>query len=177
VNTTFLLMAKYDSVTLTLRQVCDLLDKRPQTIRNRMALGTFPQPTEDEIWRVQDVADWFDRELVEATGVALDRMSPIFDDLRTLVREASAKAVLCGQPMVYLLLQGPSDVVYVGMSRAHVTRMYTHLRLSEKEFDRISMIACESIEEAANLEVKLIALLCPRYNVQGVPKGERIDHH
>jgi predicted DNA-binding transcriptional regulator AlpA len=61
VNTTFLLMAKYDSVTLTLRQVCDLLDKRPQTIRNRMALGTFPRSTDDGIWRVQDVAAYLDR--------------------------------------------------------------------------------------------------------------------
>lgn len=60
-NTTFLLMAKYDSVTLTLSQVCDLLDKKPQTIRNRMALGTFPRPTDDGVWRVQDVAAYLDR--------------------------------------------------------------------------------------------------------------------
>lgn len=60
-NTTFLLMAKYDSVTLTLGQVCDLLDKKPQTIRNRMAQGTFPRSTNDGVWRVQDVAEYLDR--------------------------------------------------------------------------------------------------------------------
>jgi predicted DNA-binding transcriptional regulator AlpA len=60
-NTTFLLMAQYDSVTLTLTQVCSLLDKRPQTIRNRVALGTFPRSTDDGVWRVQDVADYLDR--------------------------------------------------------------------------------------------------------------------
>ena len=60
-NTTFLLMAKYDSVTLTLGQVCNLLDKKPQTIRNRVAMGKFPRATNDGVWRVQDVADYLDR--------------------------------------------------------------------------------------------------------------------
>ncbi|THD06165.1 hypothetical protein [Rhodanobacter lindaniclasticus] len=60
-NTTFLLMAQFNSVTLTMGQVCALLDKRPQTIRNRMALGTFPRATDDGIWRVQDIADYLDR--------------------------------------------------------------------------------------------------------------------
>lgn len=60
-NTTFLLMAQFNSVTLTLGQVCTLLDKKPQTIRNRMALGTFPRSTDDGIWRVQDVAAYLDR--------------------------------------------------------------------------------------------------------------------
>ena len=60
-NTTFLLMAQFDSVTLTIGQVCTLLDKRPQTIRNRVALGTFPRATDDGVWRVQDVAAYLDR--------------------------------------------------------------------------------------------------------------------
>jgi len=54
-------MAKYDSVTLTLGQVCNLLDKKPQTIRNRVAMGKFPRATNDGVWRVQDVADYLDR--------------------------------------------------------------------------------------------------------------------
>jgi predicted DNA-binding transcriptional regulator AlpA len=60
-RTVFLLMAKYDSVTLTMSQICDLLEKKPQTIRNRVSLGTFPKPTEDGVWRVQDVAEYLDR--------------------------------------------------------------------------------------------------------------------
>lgn len=60
-NTTFLLMAQFNSVTLTLGQICALLDKKPQTIRNRMALGTFPRATDDGVWRVQDVAAYLDR--------------------------------------------------------------------------------------------------------------------
>lgn len=60
-NTTFLLMAQFNSVTLTLSQVADLFDKKPQTIRNRVSLGKFPRPTDDGVWRVQDVADYLDR--------------------------------------------------------------------------------------------------------------------
>ncbi|MGH8116721.1 MAG: helix-turn-helix transcriptional regulator [Rhodanobacteraceae bacterium] len=61
-NTTFLLMAQFNSVTLTLRQVADLIDKAPQTIRNRVSMGKFPRPTEDGVWHVQDVADYLDRD-------------------------------------------------------------------------------------------------------------------
>ena len=61
-NTTFLLMAQFNSVTLTLSQVAELLDKKPQTIRNRVSLGTFPRPTADGVWRVQDVAAYLDRD-------------------------------------------------------------------------------------------------------------------
>lgn len=60
-NTTFLLMAQFNSVTLTLSQIAGLLDKRPQTIRNRVSLGKFPRPTEDGVWLVQDVAAYLDR--------------------------------------------------------------------------------------------------------------------
>lgn len=61
-NTTFLLMAQFNSVTLTLSQVAELFDKKPQTIRNRVSLGTFPRPTADGVWRVQDVAAYLDRD-------------------------------------------------------------------------------------------------------------------
>jgi predicted DNA-binding transcriptional regulator AlpA len=61
-NTTFLLMAQFNSVTLTLSQVAQLFDKKPQTIRNRVSLGKFPRPTEDGVWRVQDVAAYLDRD-------------------------------------------------------------------------------------------------------------------
>jgi hypothetical protein len=61
IQTIYLLMAQFNSVTLTLGQVCALLDKRPQTIRNRVALGTFPRATDDGVWRVQDVAAYLDR--------------------------------------------------------------------------------------------------------------------
>lgn len=59
-NTVFLLMAQFNSATLTIDQVCKLLDKAPQTIRNRVSRGTFPRPTADGVWRVQDVADYLD---------------------------------------------------------------------------------------------------------------------
>ena len=68
-NTVFLLMAKYDSVTLTLGQICDLIEKKPQTVRNRVSLGKFPRPTEDGVCRVQDVAAYLDR----TAGVPSDR--------------------------------------------------------------------------------------------------------
>lgn len=60
-NTVFLLMAQYNRVTLTLGDVCDLFDKKPQTIRNRVSLGKFPRPTDDGVWRVQDIANYLDR--------------------------------------------------------------------------------------------------------------------
>lgn len=68
-NTTFLLMAQFNSVTLTLSQVAGLLDKRPQTIRNRVSLGTFPRPTADGVWRVQDVAAYLDRDKNVSDGL------------------------------------------------------------------------------------------------------------
>lgn len=67
-NTTFLLMAQFDSVTLTLGQVADLLDKAPQTIRNRVSAGTFPRPTADGVWRVQDIAAYLDRTISVPNG-------------------------------------------------------------------------------------------------------------
>jgi predicted DNA-binding transcriptional regulator AlpA len=60
-NTVFLLMAQFNSATLTIDQVCALLGgKAKQTVRNRVSRGTFPRPTADGIWRVQDVADYLD---------------------------------------------------------------------------------------------------------------------
>lgn len=61
-NTVFLLMAQFGSVTLTMSQVRELLGGLAvQTIRNRVAAGKFPRPTSDGVWLVQDVADYLDR--------------------------------------------------------------------------------------------------------------------
>jgi predicted DNA-binding transcriptional regulator AlpA len=61
-NTTFLLMAQFGSVTLTMAQVRELLGgKAVQTIRNRVASGKFPRPTSDGVWLVQDVAEYLER--------------------------------------------------------------------------------------------------------------------
>ena len=60
-NTIFLLMAQFNSATLTIEQVCAVLGgKAKQTVRNRVAAGKFPRPTADGVWRVQDVADYID---------------------------------------------------------------------------------------------------------------------
>jgi predicted DNA-binding transcriptional regulator AlpA len=60
-NTTFLLMAQFGSVTLTMDQVRELLGgKAVQTIRNRVAAGKFPRPTSDGVWLVQDVAAYLE---------------------------------------------------------------------------------------------------------------------
>lgn len=59
-NTVFLLMAKFDSVTLTMEQVCALTEKKEKTIRNRVYAGKFPAPTSDGVWLVQDIADYLD---------------------------------------------------------------------------------------------------------------------
>jgi hypothetical protein len=60
-NTIFLLMAQFNSATLTLEQVCIVLGgKAKQTVRNRVAAGKFPRPTSDGVWRVQDIADYID---------------------------------------------------------------------------------------------------------------------
>jgi hypothetical protein len=62
VKTVFLLMAQFDSVTLTMDQVRALLGGLAvQTIRNRVSAGKFPRPTSDGVWLVQDVADYLDR--------------------------------------------------------------------------------------------------------------------
>jgi hypothetical protein len=62
VKTVFLLMAQFDSVTLTMAQVRELLGGLAvQTIRNRVSAGKFPRPTSDGVWLVQDVADYLDR--------------------------------------------------------------------------------------------------------------------
>lgn len=170
-NTTFLLMAQFGSVTLTMDQVRELLGgKAVQTIRNRVAAGKFPRPTSDGVWLVQDVAEWVNSELSNAEGEPVDRLSKIFADLNLLVESAVSKAVPCDKPVVYLLLNGESKIVYVGMSRSHISRMYRHLRSKEKSFDRVAMISCDSIEQAARLEKKLILLLRPIYNVMGVPE-------
>jgi len=61
-NTVFLLMAQFGSVTITMDQVRALLGGLAvQTIRNRVAAGKFPRPTSDGVWLVQDVADYLDR--------------------------------------------------------------------------------------------------------------------
>jgi hypothetical protein len=61
-KTVFLLMAQFDSVTLTMAQVRELLGGLAvQTIRNRVSAGKFPRPTSDGVWLVQDVADYLDR--------------------------------------------------------------------------------------------------------------------
>jgi predicted DNA-binding transcriptional regulator AlpA len=61
-NTVFLLMAQFGSVTLTMEQVRQLLGGLAvQTIRNRVSAGKFPRPTSDGVWLVQDVADYLDR--------------------------------------------------------------------------------------------------------------------
>ena len=66
-NTTFLLMAQFGSVTLTMDQVRELLGgKAVQTIRNKVSRGEFPRPTKDGVWRVQDVADYIDGSLEAA---------------------------------------------------------------------------------------------------------------
>lgn len=60
-KTVFLLMAQFGSTTLTMSQVRELLGgKAVQTIRNRVSAGTFPRPTSDGVWLVQDVADYLD---------------------------------------------------------------------------------------------------------------------
>jgi hypothetical protein len=62
VKTVFLLLAQFESTTLTLEQVRVLLGgKASQTIRNRVSAGKFPRPTEDGVWLIQDVADYLDR--------------------------------------------------------------------------------------------------------------------
>ena len=167
-NTTFLLMAQFNSVTLTMGQVCALLDKRPQTIRNRMALGTFPRATDDGIWRVQDVADHLEEAMAIATAHPHDDVSWMFGDLPELVTKAKAAALPCRKPIVYLLMQG-DEVVYVGKSVSRITRLYQHWSLSDKEFDRVATIKCDALDQA-QLETSLIAMLRPRYNIQGVPK-------
>ncbi len=61
-NTVFLLMAQFGSATLTIDQVRTLLGgKAAKTIFNRVSAGTFPRPTIDGVWLVQDVADYLDR--------------------------------------------------------------------------------------------------------------------
>lgn len=67
VNTVFLLLAQFGSVTLTLGQVCQLLGgKSAQTIRNRVSAGKFPRPTSDGVWLIQDIADYLDKSRAEA---------------------------------------------------------------------------------------------------------------
>ena len=57
----YLLMAKFDSATLTIEHVCELTGLKEQTIRNRMVRGEFPRTIPGaKTWRVQDVADWID---------------------------------------------------------------------------------------------------------------------
>lgn len=166
-KTVFLLLAQFESATLTIDQVRVVLGgKAAQTIRNRVSAGTFPRPTEDGIWMIQDVADWLDAQKVSACA-PMERTSAAFpESLKGTVSDALATAIKCDQPVVYLLLD-KGEVVYVGMSRSHITRLYQHRSRSEKIFDSVAMIAC-SAEDVAKLERQLIAMLSPRYNVFGV---------
>ena len=67
-KTVFLLLAQFESATLTLDQVARLIGKANQTVRNRVSAGTFPRPTSDGVWMVQDVADYLDRTRIGPAG-------------------------------------------------------------------------------------------------------------
>jgi predicted DNA-binding transcriptional regulator AlpA len=60
VKTVFWLFGQFESATLTIDQVAKLVDKAPQTIRNRVSAGTFPRPTADGVWLIEDVAAYID---------------------------------------------------------------------------------------------------------------------
>ena len=67
-KTVFLLLAQFESATLTLDQVARLIGKANQTVRNRVSAGTFPRPTSAGVWMVQDVADYLDRTRIGPGG-------------------------------------------------------------------------------------------------------------
>ena len=60
---------------------------------------------------------------------------------------------------IYFLLQG-NEVVYVGQTRAGLSRPYSH---TDKEFDTIKLIPC-SLDELDFLEDKFISKYLPKYN-------------
>lgn len=66
-NTALLIFAQFETATLNMNQVRELLGGRAeQTIRNKVSRGEFPRPTKDGVWRVQDVADYIDGSLEAA---------------------------------------------------------------------------------------------------------------
>lgn len=67
------------------------------------------------------------------------------------------------KPCVYLLKDIDNVVVYVGVSKEKLfTRISAHVY--NKEFEKISFIECESLEEAEILESGLIVKEKPKYN-------------
>jgi len=52
---------RFESATRSIEQICELLTgKSQQTIRNRVSAGTFPRPTSDGVWPIDDKADNLD---------------------------------------------------------------------------------------------------------------------
>lgn len=59
-KTEFWIFSQFESATLTIDQIAKLIAKAPQTIRNRVSAGTFPRPTADGVWLIEDVARYID---------------------------------------------------------------------------------------------------------------------
>ncbi len=52
------LLAQFQSVTLTMEQVRQVVPVSPKTIRNWISAGEFPRPIPGDVWTLTDVADW-----------------------------------------------------------------------------------------------------------------------
>lgn len=62
IRTYLSLMAQFQCTTLTMDQVRAVIPVAPKTIRNWVSAGTFPKPLPGDVWPLQDVADWIDRQ-------------------------------------------------------------------------------------------------------------------
>lgn len=67
-KTAFWLFGQFESATLTISQVAQVIGKAEQTIRNRVSAGTFPRPTADGVWMIEDIADYLDSTRVAPSG-------------------------------------------------------------------------------------------------------------
>jgi hypothetical protein len=56
VKTAFWLFGQFEQALLDITQVSQVLGLKPQTIRNRMAAGTFPRYTCERKWSIEAIA-------------------------------------------------------------------------------------------------------------------------
>lgn len=59
-KTEFWLFGQFEEALLDIHQVSKALGLKPQTIRNRMAMGTFPRYTCERKWSIQTIAAFID---------------------------------------------------------------------------------------------------------------------
>lgn len=67
-NTEFWLFGQFNSATLGVDQVLQVVGVKVRTLRNWISEGKFPRPLPGDRFAIQDVATWIDEERRKAAA-------------------------------------------------------------------------------------------------------------